>query len=189
MSSHIEKRVWFSSATGSQLQFKAGTRENNQARISYMPVFEKDGMYMLRVKGRDASGNESGDFDYRISFEVILKSTITNIVNYPNPFSSSTRFVFTLTGSQVPTDLRVQVFTVTGKMVKEISMQDMGAIHVGRNITPQAWDGTDMYGDKLANGVYLYRFFSSINGKSIEHRSSEIDGFYKKGFCKMYLMR
>ena len=50
--------------------------------------------------------------DYRIGFEVINKSTITNLMNYPNPFSTSTRFVFVLTGSKVPDNMQIQIMTV-----------------------------------------------------------------------------
>lgn len=190
MASGIERKIPFSpDGSNGTLLLSPGTPGLNNATIIYKPVFVKDGVYSLRVNGKDASGNVSGDNDLTISFEVILKSTITNVVNYPNPFSSSTRFVFTLTGSDIPTDLRVQVFTISGKLVREISMGDLGRIHVGRNITPTPWDGTDMFGDKLANGVYLYRVFASINGKTIEHRSTELDKFIKKGFGKIYLMR
>ena len=127
--------------------------------------------------------------DYTISFEVINKSTITEIMNYPNPFSTSTRFVFTLTGSEIPDIFHIQILNVSGKVVKEISMDELGPIHIGRNITEYAWDGTDNFGDRLANGVYFYRVITQINGESIEKRETAADNFFKKGFGKMYLMR
>lgn len=190
MNDNTEKRIYFSQNTSNgTIVFIPGTSQNNKAEIQWSPVFTQDGMYQLRIKGRDKSGNESGLIDYVISFEIVTKSTISHIINYPNPFSTATKFIFTLTGNEIPTDLRIQIFTISGKMVKELSLSDLGPIHIGRNITQYAWDGTDNYGDKLANGVYLYRVFSSIQNTQIEHRSSEIDTFFKKGFGKMYLMR
>jgi hypothetical protein len=185
-----EHRIQFSTNGGpGEMTFTPGTSKNNKAVITYTPIFTTDGMYQLRIQGKDKSGNVSGSSDYTIDFEIITKSSITNLINYPNPFTTSTRFVFTLTGSEIPTDLRIQIFTITGRMIKEISLGDIGSLHIGRNITQYAWNGTDNFGDKLANGVYLYRVFSSINGTEIEHRGADIDQYFKKGFGKMYLMR
>lgn len=169
----------------------------NEAYIEYKPVFDEDGIYNLSVNGADRSGNVAGSSDYRISFEVVNRSTITNVLNYPNPFSTSTAFVFTLTGATIPTQFKIQILTVTGKVVREITRQELGPIHVGRNITEYKWDGRDQYGQLLGNGVYLYRVITAINGEGIEHRSdmdgnpnnNSVDRFFKNGWGKMYIMR
>jgi flagellar hook assembly protein FlgD len=83
----------------------------------------------------------------------------------------------------------IQIMTVTGKVVREITEDELGPIHIGRNVTSYAWDGTDEFGDRLANGVYLYRVLSEINGEEIKQRSSGADQYFKKEFGKMYLMR
>ncbi len=163
--------------------------EKNEAVIEYRPTFTQDGIYELLVNGRDKSGNAVASTDYQISFEVVNKSTITNILNYPNPFSTSTAFVFTLTGSQIPSQFKIQIMTVTGKVVREITKAELGPIHVGRNITEYKWDGRDQYGQLLGNGVYLYRVVTSINGSDVEKRQSAADRFYKNGYGKMYIMR
>jgi flagellar hook assembly protein FlgD len=79
--------------------------------------------------------------------------------------------------------------TVTGKVVRTITRNELGNIHIGRNITDYAWDGRDDFGDQLANGVYLYRVFTRINGSEIEQRETSADQYFKKGWGKMYLMR
>ena len=163
--------------------------ERNEAVIEYRPTFTQDGIYDLMVNGRDKADNVAAASDYQVSFEVINKSTITNILNYPNPFSTSTAFVFTLTGSQVPTQFKIQIMTVTGKVVREITKQELGPIHVGRNITEYKWDGKDQYGQMLGNGVYLYRVVTALDGNNIEKRQSAADRFYKNGYGKMYIMR
>jgi hypothetical protein len=162
---------------------------NNSFRIDYHPHLLVDGVYELAVEAKDETGNLSGIFDYKIQFEVINKSTITEVVNYPNPFSTSTRFVFMLTGSEVPTEFKIQIMTVTGKVVREIMREELGAIRIGRNITDYAWDGKDEFGDQLANGVYVYRVITGINGSDIEKRETNADQYFKKGWGKMYLMR
>jgi len=164
----------------------------NRARIEFMPIFAEDGDYELIITGKDVVGNKAGDLDYRVVFSVINKPMISNLLNYPNPFTTSTAFVFTLTGSEIPQNMRIQILTVTGKVVREITQQELGPIHIGRNITDFKWDGTDMYGQKLANGVYLYRVLTNLNGKSLDKYTTSgenTDRFFNRGYGKMYLMR
>jgi hypothetical protein len=162
---------------------------DNIFKIDYNPTLTKDGIYELWVQATDVSGNLSGVNNYKITFEVINKASITNFVNYPNPFSTSTRFVFTLTGSEIPEYFKIQIMTVTGKVIREITTQELGQIRIGKNISEYAWDGKDEFGDQLANGVYLYRVLSLLKGSAIEKRETEADKFFTKGWGKMYLMR
>ncbi|HUN01976.1 MAG TPA: FlgD immunoglobulin-like domain containing protein, partial [Niabella sp.] len=152
----------------------------------------EDGNYELLVSAKDQSGNTAGDLQYRVAFQVINKPMISNLLNYPNPFTTSTAFVFTLTGSEPPQNLRIQIMTITGKIVKEITKAELGPIKIGRNITEYKWDGTDQYGQPLANGVYLYRVITNLNGKSLEKYKAENDNtdkYFTNGYGKMYLMR
>jgi flagellar hook assembly protein FlgD len=171
------------------MTFEPATSKRNKARVIYRPEQLADGDYQLSVMGRDASGNNSGNDEYRIEFKVINKSMITNVMNYPNPFTTSTRFVFTLTGTKIPDVFTIQILTITGKVVREITKDELGPINIGRNISQYAWDGTDEYGDRLANGVYMYRVIMKINGKSIDRLESDADQYFTKDFGKMYLFR
>ncbi|MBC7867456.1 MAG: hypothetical protein H7X88_07970, partial [Gloeobacteraceae cyanobacterium ES-bin-316] len=164
----------------------------NTASIDFKPYFAEDGEYELIVSGKDVNGNKAGALDYHVSFNVINKPMISNLLNYPNPFTSSTAFVFTVTGSEIPQNIRIQILTITGKVVREITKDELGPIHIGRNITEFKWNGTDMYGQKLANGVYIYRVLTNLNGKSLDKYRAESDNtdkFFNKGYGKMYLMR
>lgn len=164
----------------------------NTASIDFMPYFPQEGEYELIVSGKDVAGNTAGALDYHVIFTVISKSMISNLLNYPNPFTTSTAFVFTITGSEVPQNIRIQILTITGKVVREITKDELGPLHVGRNITEFKWDGTDMYGAKLANGVYLYRVLTNLNGKSLEKYKAaddNTDKFFNKGYGKMVIIR
>ncbi len=186
----IQKRIPFIDAQGaSVMQWIPADSGNKKFKIIYPSYFTQDGKYTLFVQGSDRSGNVSGDLDYKISFEVIRESSISYMMNYPNPFSTSTRFVFTLTGTEVPDELIIQIMTVSGKVVREITEDQIGPIQIGRNITQYAWDGRDEFGDQLANGVYLYTVKAQINGESIKHRETGADTYFKKEFGKMYLLR
>lgn len=166
--------------------------EKNEASIDYTPTLSEDGLYKLIVSGKDHSSNTAGSAStYEIQFTVENKPSVTNLLNYPNPFSTSTAFVFTLTGSQIPEQFKIQILTVTGKVIREITKQELGPIHIGRNITEYKWDGRDQYGQLLGNGVYIYRLVTQLNGNKVEHRENQaIDQYFNKsGYGKMYIMR
>jgi hypothetical protein len=172
---------------------------NNKAQIVMKPEFTIDGTYELMVKDRDRSGNNSATtdsryegnvfYDYKTSFEVVNKPMITNVLNYPNPFTTSTHFVFTITGSEVPDFMKIQIMTIKGTVVKEIMKEELGPLRIGRNITEYTWDGRDQYGDILANGVYFYRVITRLNDKQMDAMSQGYDKYFKKGFGKMVIVR
>ncbi len=170
---------------------------DNTATVDFYPVFTKQfnpegDEYQLIVTAKDKSGNYSGSSQYRVSFKIITKPMISNMLNYPNPFTTSTAFVFTITGSDVPQNIKIQILTITGKIVREITKDELGPLHVGRNITEFKWDGTDMYGQRLANGVYIYHVVTNLNGKSLDKyksASDNTDQYFNQGYGKMYLMR
>ncbi len=188
--SGIQTRIPFIDATGNTvMQWIPAEPQHKRFKIIWPSELIEDGKYTLFVQGTDKSGNLSGDLDYTVSFEVIHEASVTNMMNYPNPFSTSTRFVFTLTGSDAPDEIIIQIMTVSGRVVREITEDQLGPIYIGRNITEYAWDGTDEFGDPLANGVYLYRVKTELDGDTIKHRESGADSYFTKGFGKMYLMR
>ncbi len=179
----------------SEVAFYPATTPANYAKIEFRPdLTAQDGIYELLLQAVDKSGNESGYgdsgvYDYKIKFEVINQSTITHIFNYPNPFSTSTQFVFTLTGSEIPTEFKIRIMTISGVVVREITLDELGPIHVGDNITNYKWNGTDEYGDKLATGVYIYQVITNINGEVIDHRNTSADKYFKNNFGKLYILR
>lgn len=162
---------------------------DNTAKVEMTPDFDQDGIYVLRIAGQDASGNAAGDVDYSISFEVINKPMISNVFNYPNPFTSQTHFVFTITGSEVPEYFKIQIMTVSGHIIREIMRNELGPLHIGNNITEFTWDGTDQYGDPVANGLYLYRVVAKLHDVKMEHFENGTDQYFKSGFGKMYIAR
>lgn len=179
------ERVSFS---GMKMKWFEATEERD-FKLEFQPGPLEDGRYTLRINGTDAAGNLAGEKPYEISFEVINEAQITHFYPYPNPFSSSVRFVFTVTGAEVPEQIKIQIMTVTGKVVKEIFQDELGPLRIGNNITEYAWDGKDEYGDQLANGVYIYRVLVRKDGQYMEHRPTAGDKAFKKGYGKMYLLR
>ena len=182
----------------STLRFNAATQGNNNlAFAEFTPNFTVDGSYELLVQSKDKSNNKAGPNQYRVLFNVNTKPMISNVFNYPNPFTTSTAFVFTLTGNKIPDNFKIQILTITGKIVKEITKTELGTLRIGKNITDYKWDGTDMFGAALGNGVYLYRVVTTLDGKAFDKFNTSnsggeeinTDNFFKEGYGKMYLMR
>lgn len=168
----------------------ATTANNNKATAFFKPQKLDDGIYTLMVEAKDASGNKNPSNNYTIDFEVINEASVSNFYPYPNPFSTAMKFVFTLTGDKVPDNIKVQIMTISGKVVREVLKNELGNLRIGNNISDFTWDGTDMYGDKLANGVYFYKVSIENNDhSSIKHRSTGGDKYFKKNIGKIYLMR
>ncbi len=164
--------------------------KSNKARIEVRNSFELDGIYELTVEAKDATGNSAGTYDYKTHFEVINQAMISNVFNYPNPFSTQTQFVFTLTGADLPDFMKIQIMTVSGKVIREITQDELGPLHIGKNITDYRWDGTDEYGDRLGNGVYLYRVVTrKLDGELYEDYDTKTDQYFKHGIGKMVILR
>ena len=184
------KRFYF---RGDTLQFIPAANApatNNQAEILFNPYFIADGEYELIVTARDRSQNGAGSLSYKVAFQIINKPSISNLINYPNPFTTQTAFVFTLTGKEPPTQFKIEILTVTGRVVREITQSEIGPLRIGRNMTSYRWDGTDQFGQQLANGIYLYRVVTHLEGKSLGlNPNVETDRYFSRGYGKMYLMR
>lgn len=180
------EQVSFSSP---EVTFIPADDTKNEARIIYRPARLADGLHELRVFVRDATGNPAGNKPYTVKFNVVNESSITHFVPYPNPFTTSMRFVFTLTGADIPDNIRIKIMTVTGKVVREISASELGPLRIGNNVSQFVWDGTDQFGDRLANGVYLYQVQVRYKGEQVKHRNSSLDSYFKSDTGKIYLMR
>ena len=92
-----------------------------------------DATNYFRVTSVDNSGLES-NFSRQIevttgfltsveNFDDVVPEGFTLRPNYPNPFSTSTKFVFTLTGSEIPDVFTIQIMTISGKVVREITKE------------------------------------------------------------------
>ncbi|PIX94786.1 MAG: hypothetical protein COZ25_03830, partial [Ignavibacteria bacterium CG_4_10_14_3_um_filter_37_18] len=73
----------------------------------------------------------------------------------------NTYFTFKL--PQLPDELAIRIYTVAGRLVKEIKKSSAElSMHFNRIY----WDTNDQDGNQLANGVYLYKVIAKRNGKS-----------------------
>jgi len=115
------------------------------------------GIHTLTLKAWDVYNNSSTS---EIQFEVFNNNeelVIDNVLNYPNPFVDYTEFWFNHNSSDV-LDISVQIFTVSGKLVKTLNGQTntsgKSSSTLSRDIV---WNGLDDFGDKIGKGVYIYK--------------------------------
>ncbi|NNK81277.1 MAG: type IX secretion system sortase PorU, partial [Flavobacteriales bacterium] len=112
-----------------------------------------EGEHTLRFKVWDIYNNSSTK---EVTFVVEKREDLVldNVLNYPNPFTTRTEFLFEHNQSCDILEVQVQIFTVSGKLVKTIN--NVIDTHLG--VKDQlVWDGRDEYGDRLGRGVYVYR--------------------------------
>jgi flagellar hook assembly protein FlgD len=92
--------------------------------------------------------------------------TLEHVLNYPNPFTTRTAFYFEHNTPAIPMDVMIQIFTVSGKIVKTL---ESSQITTGNRSEPIYWDGRDDYGDVIGKGTYIYRLkVRTSDGKSAE---------------------
>ncbi|HZJ74924.1 MAG TPA: type IX secretion system sortase PorU, partial [Perlabentimonas sp.] len=112
------------------------------------------GPYKLRVKAWDVYNNSS-----EAEIEFVVKSdekfALSHVLNYPNPFTSTTGFYFEHNQPYEDFDILIQIFSPSGKLVKTLEhyVVGQGDYRVG----PITWDGLDDFGDRVGRGVYFYR--------------------------------
>ncbi len=136
-----------------------------QGSIRYELYKLDEGLHIVKLKAWDTYNNSS---EKSISF-VVQKDNeiiIEHLLNYPNPFTTNTDFYFEHNKPGMNLDVLLQIFTVSGKLVKTINKQ---MTTEGFRSEPIHWDGLDDFGNKIGSGVYVYRLkIRTLDGKIAE---------------------
>ncbi len=122
------------------------------------------GRHTLEVKAWDVLNNSGVGYT---EFLVEEKANIAlyHVLNYPNPFTTNTRFMFEHNKPGVALEVKIEIFSVSGKVVKTILRNINTA---GYRVDDITWDGLDDYGDKIGKGVYIYRVtLNDDSGKKV----------------------
>jgi hypothetical protein len=142
------------------IQYSYTPYPNSVFTIKWNPKLE-DGEHTLEVLAKDASSNFFDSTSSRSVFYVYNQDDLLNVYNYPNPFRSDTYFTFELRGIDAPEEFRIKIYTVAGRLIRDIEVPH-SALNIGFNKIK--WDGRDQDGDDIANGLYLYKIISKHNG-------------------------
>lgn len=137
----------------------------------YFPFTElEEGRHKLTLKVWDVYNNSS---EATIEFVVVKSRDITleRVYNYPNPFTTHTEFWFEHNQPGKQLFAQVQIFTVSGKLVKTIEKH---ILNEGYRSTSITWDGLDQYGDRIGRGVYVYRLKVRTENYSVAEKYEKL---------------
>ena len=111
------------------------------------------GPHTLKLKAWDTYNNSSETI---LNFVVVSDTNISldNVLNYPNPFVNYTEFWFNHNKPNESLQVQVQIFTISGKLIKTINQQVQTTGNLSRNIS---WNGLDDFGNRIGKGVYVYK--------------------------------
>jgi hypothetical protein len=148
--------------------YEANLNSYQGGKLRYPFETLPEGNHRLTFKAWDIQNNSgivNMDFVVAPSAELALK----HVLNYPNPFTTNTKFYLEHNQACNPLKITIQIFTISGKVVKTIQ----------KNVTCEGfrpegvdWDGKDEFGDKLGRGVYVYKL-SIINSENQKAEKTE----------------
>ena len=150
--------------------YEANQDDYTSGSVKYPLRDLSSGRHTLDVKCWDVFNNSNTAYT-----EFIVASSadaaLSHVLNYPNPFTTETEFMFehNLPGSNL--DVKVEIFTISGKLIKTIRTNVIGNTNIedvkncnnefseigGYRVDGIMWDGRDDFGDLIGKGVYVYR--------------------------------
>lgn len=133
--------------------YKTELDDFTKGTVKYSLRDLKPGMHTIKFKCWDTYNNLS---ESALNFVVVDESglVLSNVLNYPNPFVNYTEFWFNHNKPNELLEAQVQIYTISGKLVKTVQAQVQTAGNLSRELT---WDGLDDFGNKIGKGVYVYK--------------------------------
>jgi hypothetical protein len=134
-------------------------------RVLYQLTDLEEGRHTLKFKIWDIHNNSSEAYTEFVVAES-AQLALNHVLNYPNPFTTKTSFFFEHNKPCNTLNVQIQIFTVSGKLVKTL---DRTVLCEGYRIDDITWDGRDDFGDPIGRGVYVYRLkVRAADGTSAE---------------------
>jgi len=154
--------------------YEADLNSYRSGSIQYPLNNLEKGTHSLSLKVWDVHNNSSEIYTEFVVAES-AELAIEHVLNYPNPFTTHTSFFFEHNQPNSLLEVQVQVFTVSGRLVKTI---DAYVTTDGFRSEGIDWDGTDDFGDRIGRGVYIYKL-----------RVRTVDGSYAEKLEKLVILR
>ncbi|MDX2002422.1 MAG: type IX secretion system sortase PorU [Chitinophagales bacterium] len=150
-------------------------QDNYKTGSLYYPLANiAEGRHRINVKAWDVYNNSAEGYT-----EFVVASTaslaLEHVMNYPNPFMTSTNFSFEHNKPGQPMFVKVQIYGISGQLVKTIqeSLEPEGY-----RVSNIQWDGLDDNGQNIGKGVYVYKITVLT-----------ADGESAQGFEKLVLLK
>ena len=133
--------------------YQSNQNTYQSGKVQYQLNQLANGPHHLNLKVWDILNNSSTtSTDFVVAQSASM--ALTHVLNYPNPFTTSTKFFVEHNQTCEYLTVEVEIFTITGRIVKTLNE----TVHTdGFRIDGISWDGRDDFGDKLGRGVYIYK--------------------------------
>lgn len=121
------------------------------------------GQHQLTFKVWDINNNSTTEtLNFEVKDEADQHLIINKPLNWPNPFTNKTYVQFEHNCDDI-LDVNVQIYTITGKMVRTLTNVVVAEPFLQGFRTPRQaieWDGKDDFGDTVAKGTYIFKIFA-----------------------------
>lgn len=121
------------------------------------------GQHQLTFKVWDINNNSTtATLNFEVKDESDQHLTINRPLNWPNPFTNKTYIQFEHNCADI-LDVNVQIYTITGRLVKTLSQPVVAEPFLQGFRTPRQaieWDGRDDFGATVAKGTYIFKIFA-----------------------------
>ena len=127
--------------------------DHTRGKLRFQLPPMEPGLHTLAIKAWDGANNSSEiSLDFLVARDEEL--VITHVLNYPNPFTTSTQFWFEHNRPGQELRVQLEIMTMTGRVIRSFSQK---LVTEGNRFAGFDWDGRDEFGDRPGRGVYLYR--------------------------------
>lgn len=121
------------------------------------------GQHQLTFKVWDINNNSTtATLNFEVKDEADQHLVINRPLNWPNPFTNKTYIQFEHNCDDI-LDVNVQIYTITGKLVRTLSQPVVAEPFLQGFRTPRQaieWDGRDDFGATVAKGTYIFKIFA-----------------------------
>lgn len=121
------------------------------------------GQHQLTFKVWDINNNSTtSTLNFEVKDEADQHLVINRPLNWPNPFTNKTYIQFEHNCDDI-LDVNVQIYTITGKLVRTLSTPVVAEPFLQGFRTPRQaieWDGRDDFGATVAKGTYIFKIFA-----------------------------
>ena len=121
------------------------------------------GEHQLTFKVWDINNNSTtATLNFIVKDESDQNLIVKKLLNWPNPFTNKTYVQFEHNCDDV-LDVNVQIYTITGRLVKTLSTTVTAEPFLQGFRTPKTaieWDGNDDFGDAVGKGTYIFKIYA-----------------------------
>ena len=150
--------------------YKSNLNSYSEGVIEFPFENLEDGMHTLALKVWDVFNNSSeSSIDFYVSNDEII--SVSEFLNYPNPFTNSTEFYFQLNQSDQLIDVNIDIFSITGQHIDNLKQS---FYNNGFRVGPINWNGKNKSGGNVSPGLYIANLSVEMENGLFETKSIRI---------------